>query len=206
MATVRDILQSINNLQTGTPEADLLKAISFQTTVITAAGAVTVTAGSVTSGNGSGAAWTAKAGNGFGAGNGGLLSFIAGDTGATSGQAGNITFTGGNANFGTQKGGDIIFVPGFNNLTNVNGGLTKFSAGNTGSICLQINADGSVNIIAPFYPATPAAVSQTACSLYAGTGAPNNANGANGDIYFRSDGGALTTIYQRRAGAWVGIV
>lgn len=39
-----------------------------------------------------------------------------------------------------------------------------------------------------------------------GTGAPNNANGANGDIYLRVDGAALTTIYQRRLGAWVGIV
>lgn len=39
-----------------------------------------------------------------------------------------------------------------------------------------------------------------------GNGAPVNANGSNGDIYMRSDGGALTTIYQRRAGAWVGII
>jgi len=56
------------------------------------------------------------------------------------------------------------------------------------------------------YPTTDAGVAQTACGIFAGTGAPNNANGNNGDIYFRSDGGALTTIYQRRAGAWVGII
>lgn len=37
-------------------------------------------------------------------------------------------------------------------------------------------------------------------------GAPSNANGANGDICFRQDGGAMTTIYQKRAGVWVGIV
>lgn len=37
-------------------------------------------------------------------------------------------------------------------------------------------------------------------------GAPNNANGIDGDIYFNRDGGALTTIYHKRAGAWVGIV
>jgi hypothetical protein len=59
---------------------------------------------------------------------------------------------------------------------------------------------------AKVYPPTPAMVLQTATAMYGGTGAPNNANGANGDIYFRSDGGALTTVYQRRAGAWVGIV
>lgn len=62
---------------------------------------------------------------------------------------------------------------------------------------------GTLNKI---YPSTDGAALQTACGLYAGTGAPNNANGANGDIYFRSDGGALTTVYQRRAGTWTGIV
>lgn len=56
-----------------------------------------------------------------------------------------------------------------------------------------------------FYPATDAAASQTAAGIFAGTGAPNNANGNNGDIYIRSDGGALTTIYQRRTGAWAGV-
>lgn len=56
------------------------------------------------------------------------------------------------------------------------------------------------------YPGTDAAAFQTAAGLYAGTGAPNNANGNDGDFYFRSDGGLLTTIYQRRAGAWVGVV
>jgi hypothetical protein len=43
-------------------------------------------------------------------------------------------------------------------------------------------------------------------TVYFGTGAPVNASGVNGDIYLRVDGGAATTIYQRRAGAWVGIV
>lgn len=40
--------------------------------------------------------------------------------------------------------------------------------------------------------------------LYSGSGAPGTISGqADGDIYFRTDGGAATTIYQRRAGAWV---
>lgn len=55
-------------------------------------------------------------------------------------------------------------------------------------------------------PGGPNGVQQTATGLTAGTGAPFNADGQNGDFYFRSDGGALTTIYQKRAGAWVGIV
>lgn len=60
--------------------------------------------------------------------------------------------------------------------------------------------------VAGLYPPTPAAAAQAAAAAYAGTGAPNNADGANGDFYLRGDGGALTTIYQKRAGAWVGIV
>lgn len=42
--------------------------------------------------------------------------------------------------------------------------------------------------------------------LTQGTGAPGAGLGSDGDFYFRTDGGALTTIYQKRAGAWVGIV
>lgn len=39
-----------------------------------------------------------------------------------------------------------------------------------------------------------------------GNGAPSNGDGSNGDFYFRNDGGAGTTIYHKRAGAWVGVV
>lgn len=48
--------------------------------------------------------------------------------------------------------------------------------------------------------------------IYTGIGAPGAAHPvtsgipANGTFYFRSDGGAGTTVYQVRAGAWVGIV
>lgn len=44
-------------------------------------------------------------------------------------------------------------------------------------------------------------------NLFGGTGVPTDAAlggaPANGDIYFRIDGGAATTIYQRRAAVWV---
>lgn len=44
-------------------------------------------------------------------------------------------------------------------------------------------------------------------SFYQGTGGVlSNTVGANGDIYFRADGGSMTTIYQRRSGTWTGIV
>jgi len=40
-------------------------------------------------------------------------------------------------------------------------------------------------------------------NLYFVNGVPSNAIGKNGDIAFRLDGGAGTTIYQKRAAVWV---
>lgn len=67
-------------------------------------------------------------------------------------------------------------------------------------------AAGKTQFVDKIYPATDAATFQATTGVYAGTGAPNNANGANNDFYLRGDGGALTTIYQKRAGAWVGVI
>jgi hypothetical protein len=67
-------------------------------------------------------------------------------------------------------------------------------------------SNGTIQFGNKIWPATDAGATQTTSGLYAGTGAPNNTNGANGDFYFRADGGASTTIYQKRTGAWVGIV
>jgi hypothetical protein len=71
---------------------------------------------------------------------------------------------------------------------------------------LKIDTSGVQTNTNKIYPGTDAAAAQTAAGIYAGTGAPNNANGSDGDFYMRGDGGVLTTIYQRRAGAWVGVV
>lgn len=43
-------------------------------------------------------------------------------------------------------------------------------------------------------------------TLYFVTGVPVNAVGVNGDVAFRTDGGAGTAMYQRRAGVWVAVV
>lgn len=56
------------------------------------------------------------------------------------------------------------------------------------------------------YPATDAAASQSNVALYAGSAAPNNANGNNGDIYFRGAGGVLDNVYVKIAGVWTGII
>lgn len=72
---------------------------------------------------------------------------------------------------------------------------------------LYIGQGGVLNAAAPIYPGSAnTGVDQGACGLWAGTGVPSAGNGNNGDIYFNAAGGAGTTIYQRRAGAWVGIV
>ena len=43
-------------------------------------------------------------------------------------------------------------------------------------------------------------------TLRSGVGAPSDSMGANGDFYFRSNGGAGTYIYFKAAGSWSGIV
>lgn len=53
---------------------------------------------------------------------------------------------------------------------------------------------------------TPALQGPPSPHFLFGTGAPSSSAGNNGDFYFRADGGSLTTIYQKRAGAWVGVV
>ena len=64
----------------------------------------------------------------------------------------------------------------------------------------------TVSLTSYLRPGTDAGAAQTATGIMAGNGVPNNANGQNGDFYFNAAGGAVTTIYQKLAGAWVGIV
>lgn len=56
-------------------------------------------------------------------------------------------------------------------------------------------------------PTTDAIATQTG-SVYMGSGAPSNANGNNGDVYFRTDtpGTVNQRIYVKSAGSWTGIL
>ena len=74
---------------------------------------------------------------------------------------------------------------------------------------------GLMNVNYPFqsfgeiYPGSASVLgNQTTCGVWAGTGAPNNANGSNGHFYFRSDTPATANqrIYVKSGGSWVGIV
>lgn len=42
--------------------------------------------------------------------------------------------------------------------------------------------------------------------LFSGTAAPASGLGANGDYYFRVDGGSSTHIYFKSSGSWAGII
>jgi hypothetical protein len=89
----------------------------------------------------------------------------------------------------------------------VNGGNLQITNNAYTQVTHQFNDDGQMYAHNKIYPGPDeAGAFQTSCGICAGVGAPANGNGNDGDIYFRSDGGAGTTIYQRRAGAWVGIV
>jgi hypothetical protein len=58
------------------------------------------------------------------------------------------------------------------------------------------------------YPGTAitGAGHQTDCGIHAGTGAPDNGVGNNGDFYFRADGTSMSRLYVRLAGVWNGIL
>lgn len=47
---------------------------------------------------------------------------------------------------------------------------------------------------------------QTDVAMYSGNGAPDNAEGADNDFYFRGDGAAGSYIYHKEAGTWVAIL
>ena len=122
-----------------------------------------------------------------------------------------INFAGGASaalNIGNSAGLATVAGP-LRSVGNFDVNTNKFtvtaSNGNT-LVAGTLNVTGITTLNNKIYPATDAAATQSACGIYATTGAPNNANGADGDICFRADGGALSTIYQRRAGAWIGVL
>ena len=70
------------------------------------------------------------------------------------------------------------------------------------------NANANVGLDIPIVAAdedTTAPLRLNAMRVFVGTGAPNNANGTDGDEYHRKDGGALSSIYKKVAGAWLAI-
>jgi hypothetical protein len=88
-------------------------------------------------------------------------------------------------------------------LYNVGGSMFA-AVGGVGLLALQA---GLFQTRVPMCPPQDTGAFQSSCGIYAGAGAPSNANGANGSFYFRSDapGTANQHIYVKAAGAWVAI-
>lgn len=119
---------------------------------------------------------------------------------------GNTGFTdthGGTLRLGGIAGPTLLFNPSSGATTNgsifQSGDILTFADSGVASKIQIALTTGKL------WPATDAGAAQTAAGIFAGSGAPNDANGANGDFYFRSDGtvGADTAIYHKEAGAWV---
>lgn len=83
---------------------------------------------------------------------------------------------------------------------------------NTRGIVITMGANATATTAAPITATVNAAnrgptpvLVLNGKALFSDTGVPNNANGANGDTFFREDGGAGTSIYKKIAGAWAAI-
>lgn len=112
-----------------------------------------------------------------------------------------VTPIGSSAGAGTFR----LFKPNiiFTNSTSLGYGATVTLSN---QVTLGNQFVGTVRTAGKVYPGDQTPAYQSASGIMAGTGAPSNANGTNGDFFLRSDGGALTSIYHKRAGAWVGVV
>lgn len=86
------------------------------------------------------------------------------------------------------------------------GGTLQFS--NNGILGLAIDGAGKIYAQVKMFPPQDTGAQQTSFGTYQGTGAPNNANGVNGDIYLRGDTPSTVNqrIYIKSAGSWVGIL
>ncbi len=81
------------------------------------------------------------------------------------------------------------------------------TSGGTGSNTSLLAA---LTMAGPIYPATPTGpttgTAQVVCAQWAGSGAPDNAGGQNGDFYFRADGTVGSNLYKKTAGLWGAIL
>lgn len=98
-------------------------------------------------------------------------------------------------------------IDDFSNSTTMRGIQSSLSSG-VGKYNLYIEGTADNSFAGAIYPAKETKVLQANAAIYAGNGVPNNANGNNGDFYFRGDGtqAGNTVIYHKEGGAWVALV
>jgi len=88
----------------------------------------------------------------------------------------------------------------------MSGFKSELSAG-SGKKNLNITGTADNSLAGPLYLAQDNLTQQTASAMYAGTGAPNNTNGSDGDFYLRGNGtvAGSNIVYHKEAGAWVAL-
>lgn len=134
--------------------------------------------------------------------------------------AGNMTVNGKIGSLGTSAGFNFRDRDGIGSDSfewYANAGFARlfssFSSGDvltideSGNIAMLASANltGAQTLHATFIDADTF-IENNGVHFYAGSGAPGALLGVNGDFYCNAAGGAGTTIYQKRAGNWVGIV
>jgi hypothetical protein len=90
------------------------------------------------------------------------------------------------------------------------GALLVSSANDIGTTTVnnvQFNTSGASTFLGKIYPVKDDLTAQAVAGIYGGSGVPNNANGSNGDFYFRGDtpGTANQRIYIKSAGTWIAL-
>ena len=121
----------------------------------------------------------------------------------------------------TNSSGLRVSNQGNANVTNVNGVIVQDQTGATGAMSairsevsagtgkknLNITGTADNSLAGPLYLAQDNLTQQTASAMYAGTGAPNNTNGSDGDFYLRGNGtvAGSNIVYHKEAGAWVAL-
>lgn len=98
------------------------------------------------------------------------------------------------ASHATTPGRAQISVPNSREFQVLVNSITQFQVTN-----------GVITCVGDLRPSTPAGAAQSAAAIHAGSGAPSDSDGANGDFYFRSDGtvSGNTVVYHKEAGSWV---
>jgi hypothetical protein len=103
---------------------------------------------------------------------------------------------------GTTGASGINFRPGASDKWIMsNNGALYAAADNTSDIGqVAANRPRNMYVASGYYLGNTTATQGGA--LFGGSGIPAAGLGANGDVYFRTDGASGATIYQKRAGAW----
>ncbi|TSC86757.1 MAG: hypothetical protein G01um101416_611 [Microgenomates group bacterium Gr01-1014_16] len=116
------------------------------------------------------------------------------------------------ADSGWADDGSIVRLSSASDLVNIGSatGSAKLSiegtgrdlvtASSSGNLVFKLNEAGLLNLSATGFSA--GLKLQNSATLFSGSGAPSDSNGANGDYYFRTDGTGNTSVYTKVSGSW----